>query len=271
MFIDASGSPFSIGPLTGIDHAQAPRGDAAPGSAFGPAYVRETGVSGQTGQPLYGPDAMLRSSASPLFDKEQMAEARMLNSLEERDRQVRRSEDSKGEALGNSNFIYQAGPDGKLYAIGTGAHTVRPEDESAQNAGTEKAVDGSALSEGDRELLDKLQARDAKVRAHEAAHVMAAGGQAVGLPTYTYQTGPDGERYAVGGSVNISILNTGDPEADARRAKNAHRAAMATGEPSSGDMRTASQAASLMARAQREAAARYAEQPAEFPGVGRII
>lgn len=121
----------------------------------------------------------------------------------------------------------------------------------------EKGVDGKELSEHDEALLQKLQARDAKVRSHEAAHVMAAGGQA-SSPTYTYQTGPDGKRYAIGGSVNISIMTTGDSEADARRAKKAYRAAMATGEPSSRDMQTATLAQEMSARAMREGTEKYA-------------
>ena len=122
----------------------------------------------------------------------------------------------------------------------------------------EKGVDGKELSESDEELLQKLKSRDAKVRSHEAAHVMAAGGQA-SSPTYTYQTGPDGRRYAIGGSVDISIMTTGDGEADARRAKKAYRAAMATGEPSARDLQTATRAQSMSAKSMKDAAARYAD------------
>lgn len=121
----------------------------------------------------------------------------------------------------------------------------------------EKGVDGKELSESDEALLQKLKARDAKVKSHEAAHVMAAGGQA-SSPTYTYQTGPDGRRYAIGGSVNISIMTTGDSEADARRAQKAYRAAMATGEPSARDMQTATKAQSMSTKSVQDAADRYA-------------
>ena len=51
-------------------------------------------------------------------------------------------------------------------------------------------------------LVRELQQSDAEVRRHEAAHA-AAGGEFAGAPTFTYQTGPDGKRYAVGGEVSI--------------------------------------------------------------------
>ncbi len=121
------------------------------------------------------------------------------------------------------------------------ARAIQAPEEGEGRASRTKDATGEPLSRENEALLRKLQARDAKVRNHEAAHVMAAGGQA-GAPTYTYQTGPDGKRYAIGGSVNISMWRTGDAEQDARQAQNVQRAAMATGEPSSRDMQTAMRA-----------------------------
>lgn len=210
---------------------------------FAASLVRETRSAGTAEEAaLYGSDA------------------RMINKLEQRDREVRQTESAKGEALGDSNFIYQVGPDGKRYAIGTAAHAVKPDGGMAEEASKQRGVDGKELSEGDEALLEKLQARDAKVRNHEAAHVMAAGGQAQGLPTYTYQTGPDGRRYAIGGSVNISVMRTGDEEANVRRANKAYRAAMATGEPSVRDMQTAHKAAAISAQEKQRALESYAWQ-----------
>ena len=188
------------------------------------------------------------------------SDARMVSKLERRDREVRQTESAKGEAVGDSNFIYQVGPDGQRYAIGAAAHAVKPDDGTAPDAAKQRGVDGKPMSEGDEALLKKLRARDAKVRGHEAAHVIAAGGQAQGLPTYAYQTGPDGRRYAIGGSVNISILQTGDEEANVRRANKAYRAAMATGEPSTRDMQTAQRATAISAKEKQKALDSYAWQ-----------
>lgn len=205
-----------------------PRGAETP--AVEDAYVRETGQPPRESAALYGPDARLEGG-------EAAVDAATVDKLEQRDREVRQREEAKGEAVGGENYIYKIGPDGKRYAVGTAPHAVRPEDESG-GPSSPHAAGGAELSKEDEDLVRRLEARDAKVRAHEAAHVTAAGGQA-GMPVYTYQTGPDGQRYAVGGSVNISILTTGDEAGDARRAQRAYRAAMAAGEPSAQDMRTA--------------------------------
>ena len=226
------------------------------------------------GTDAYGPDAKMRTNGF-IPGKEELADARTVNSLEQRDRQVRQNEEIKGDAVAGSNFIYQTGPDGKRYAIGTMNHAVRPKETNGPSGVSPQLQhDESEMSKSDQALLHKLEVRDAKVRAHETAHIMAAGGQA-SSPTYTYQTGPDGKRYAIGGSVNISMLSTGDPESDARQAKNAHRAALATGEPSSRDMQTANKATALIAKAQKEATERYTAQslhtPEQLSTMGKFV
>lgn len=204
-------------------------------SSFGAAVVLESGESRGSDSPgLYGSDA------------------RMLKALESRDQATRDAAASEGEAVGGRQFVYQTGPDGRQYAIGSLAHVVRREDDEAAGSGRADAT-GRAMDSGDQAQLDKLQARDAKVRAHEQAHVMAAGGQAQGLPQYTYQTGPDGKQYAIGGSVNISMTSSGDAEQSARQAETARRAALATGEPSTRDSLTAAQAGDMAARARQRA------------------
>ena len=133
-------------------------------SSFGAAVVLESGKSGESDSPgLYGSDA------------------RMLKALENRDQATRDAAASEGEAVGGRQFVYQTGPDGRQYAIGSLAHVVRREGDGAETGGRTDAT-GRAMDSGDQAMLDKLQARDAKVRAHEQAHVMAAGGQAQGLP-----------------------------------------------------------------------------------------
>lgn len=224
-----------VSPVAGASSATSPESQSS--VLFGPAYVRDGQTHTGESFPLYSADGSLRKETASSGEAD-LADARAVQKLESRDRQTRQREEGKGEAVGSRNYIYQTGPDGKRYAIGTAAHTVR-EEEPSGTEGTKRGADGDTLSREDQALLDKLEARDTKVRNHEAQHVMAAGGQAQGAPTYTYQTGPDGRRYAVGGSVNIATMTTGDPEQDARQARNAERAAMATGEPSSRDMQAA--------------------------------
>jgi hypothetical protein len=67
------------------------------------------------------------------------------------------------------------------------------------------------LTSGEEQLVKELEARDAEVKAHEAAHQSAGGGM-TGAATYTYQQGPDGKMYAVGGEVSISMKGGSTPE-----------------------------------------------------------
>ncbi len=101
--------------------------------------------------------------------------------------------------------------------------------------------------------ISRLKARDAEVRAHEMAHLSAAGGHALGGPQYDYKTGPDGKQYAVGGRVRIDVSEVvGDPAATILKARTIRRAALAPSKPSGQDHRVAARAAAMEARAQRE-------------------
>ena len=55
------------------------------------------------------------------------------------------------------------------------------------------------LTEEQQQEVAELKSRDREVRSHEQAHLAAAGPYASGAPSFTYQEGPDGRRYAVGG------------------------------------------------------------------------
>ena len=109
---------------------------------------------------------------------------------------------------------------------------------TGESENREEEQDGSAsavgpktnleLSEEERRILNELRARDAEVRAHEQAHLAAAGPYANGAPTFEFQTGPDGRQYAVGGEVSIDTSPVpGDPEATVRKAQTVKRAALA--------------------------------------------
>lgn len=102
------------------------------------------------------------------------------------------------------------------------------------------------------QVVSQLQARDREVKAHEQAHLAVAGQYATGL-SYSYQTGPDGKRYAIGGEVGIdSSPISGDPQATIQKAMIVQSAAMAPAEPSSQDYRVAASARQMMAEAQAE-------------------
>ncbi|MCK9397929.1 MAG: hypothetical protein M0Q44_20355 [Methylobacter sp.] len=109
------------------------------------------------------------------------------------------------------------------------------------------------LSESDIKVVNELKQRDTEVRAHEAAHMAAAGGIATGGPSFEYQQGPDGTSYAIGGEVNIDTSAIpGDPAATLRKADTIRRAALAPAQPSGPDMQVAAAATAMAAQAQVE-------------------
>lgn len=121
--------------------------------------------------------------------------------------------------------------------------------------GGEGSSNPQGLTEQELKQLTELKARDREVRAHEAAH-QAVGGQYAGAMSFTYQRGPDGAQYAVGGEVSIDISPVqGDPQATIEKMRIVRAAAMAPAEPSGQDRAVAAQAMQIMLQAQSELAA----------------
>lgn len=101
--------------------------------------------------------------------------------------------------------------------------------------------------------VQKLKDRDREVRAHEQAHLSAAGGIAVSGAHFQFVTGPDGQRYATGGDVSIDTSPVAnDPEATMRKAETIRRAALAPAQPSSQDFSVAGKAAQMANEAKIE-------------------
>lgn len=123
------------------------------------------------------------------------------------------------------------------------------------------------LSPEEQDQVQQLADRDREVRAHEQAHLSAAGPYATGGPNYTYQTGPDGRNYAIGGEVQIDTAPVdGDPEATIQKAQVVRAAALAPAEPSAQDRRVAAAATKMQQQATaelREAKSQKNESPAQ--------
>ncbi|MEM1030793.1 MAG: putative metalloprotease CJM1_0395 family protein [Myxococcota bacterium] len=136
------------------------------------------------------------------------------------------------------------------------AASVTPGDESGTENQTSDdrapARSRAALTEEQKRQVAELQARDREVRAHEMAHKAAAAGLRASGPSYSYQTGPDGRRYAVGGQVNIDTSPGRTPEETIRKAEQIIRAARAPAQPSAQDQAVAAQAAAMAAQARAE-------------------
>src|SRR5689334_17762725 len=110
-----------------------------------------------------------------------------------------------------------------------------------QAGGTGGKRDSSGLTEDQQKQVTELKSRDTEVRTHENAH-KSAGGQYAGSPSYTYQTGPDGQRYAIGGEVAIDSGPAKKPEETITKMETVKRAALAPAEPSPQDPKVAAQA-----------------------------
>ncbi len=119
--------------------------------------------------------------------------------------------------------------------------------------------DAKSAFAGEQELdaeqqreVDELRRRDREVRTHENAHKAAAGDLASGGPNYSYETGPDGRRYAVGGEVQIQLREGQTPEQTLANMQRAQRAASAPESPSSQDRSVAAKAAQMAQQARQE-------------------
>ena len=100
--------------------------------------------------------------------------------------------------------------------------------------------------------ISKLKQRDQEVRSHELAHA-AVGGAHTGSPSYSFETGPDGKKYAVEGEVSIDLSSiAGDPKATIAKMQKVHAAALAPANPSVQDTRVAATAAQIILQAQSE-------------------
>lgn len=112
--------------------------------------------------------------------------------------------------------------------------------------------------------LRELRARDREVRSHERAHASAAAGLPHSAPSFTFQRGPDGQLYAVGGEVRIDTAPVaGDPQATIDKAEQIQRAALAPAQPSSQDRAVAARAAAMAAQARADLQAERAAEAAE--------
>lgn len=143
-------------------------------------------------------------------------------------------------------------------AVGTASPDASGDTELAEAERSKRSQLAKAeaqLLQAEQNEIRELAARDREVLAHEQAH-MAVGGQYAGSMSLSYERGPDGRLYAVGGEVSIDTAPVpGDPQATIDKMEQVRRAALAPAEPSSQDRAVAAQAAQLIAQARAEMAA----------------
>ena len=152
-----------------------------------------------------------------------------------------------GRSVEDSKVADPSGPNGSDRA------------EALGHKGSDPIAPGGLTAE-EQAVVAELRQTDRQVRAHEQAHLVAAGGLARGV-SFTYVTGPDGQRYAVGGEVSIDTSPAGgDPEATIRKAQQIRAAANAPANPSSQDRQVAAQAGQMEQAARVELAQQEREK-----------
>src|SRR5690554_3777891 len=149
------------------------------------------------------------------------------------------------------------------HSFATQAYTKRAELSDAERPAADKSPRVSADKQEPTDValtaeqvkeVEQLKARDREVRAHEMAHLAAAGGLAMSGATFTYQRGADGVSYAIGGEVKIDTSSGSTPEETIRKAQTIRAAALAPAEPSGQDHAVAAQASQMEAQARAEQA-----------------
>jgi hypothetical protein len=196
-------------------------------------------------------DSRPPNAQNPTYDTIQQEQSREAEVISEQG-----SEDGEQEPQ-------QQNPEQPSQSSNDDTESKREEDNQPQSNSEDDRADEQEQKQKQQEVeakqIRELQARDAEVRAHEQAHA-AVGGSYAGAPSYEYQTGPNGKKYAVGGEVSIDVSSTPDPEQTIRKMQTVRAAALAPAEPSAQDRKVALEASQNIAEARAEMIQQVAEQ-----------
>lgn len=142
--------------------------------------------------------------------------------------------------------------------------SARPADARATAAAADSASVPAAktdeLTAQEQQQVAQLKQIDRQVRAHEQAHLSVGGDLVRGGASFTYQTGPDQQRYAVAGEVSIDVSPADTPQETLPKAAHIRAAALAPADPSAQDQSVAAQAERMAGEARMEIAALRARE-----------
>jgi hypothetical protein len=159
---------------------------------------------------------------------------------------------ASGSGASGSAEAQATPPRDSAEAVSVESRDKAAQQESRSNDASRQAENDRIKLEGEVDLIRELASLDREVRAHEQAH-KSVGGQHAGAMAFTFEFGPDGKRYAVGGEVPIDMARVaGDPEATLQKAEQVQRAALAPAEPSIQDRRVAVVASQIVLDSQVE-------------------
>lgn len=162
--------------------------------------------------------------------------------------------DDKGRDARQTQVSYQddSKTKGLDYEQAVTGKDEKDQDQQGQQSSREQSDADKQQQQAEQQEIAELKARDQEVRVHEQAHA-AVGGQYAGSPSYEYQTGPDGQKYAVGGEVQIDISEIpNDPQATIAKMQQVKAAALAPAEPSGADRAIAAEAGRKMQEARAD-------------------
>lgn len=165
------------------------------------------------------------------------------------------SEDpSAGSTESSDSLLPGASPSdrgisGESSSDGAGFYDAEGRSDSSKST---ESGSSSELSPSERRKVQELQRIDSRVRSHEQAHLAAAGSHAQGGISFEYTQGPDGNRYAVGGEVQLDASEASTPEETMQKLRRVKQAALAPANPSPQDLQIAAKASQKLAQAQGE-------------------
>lgn len=167
-------------------------------------------------------------------------EAKKLFATEKSDNQEKPTDDSQTETMGQIAKAEELPAEKETEESPEAENTEKPKEQTQE------------LSQEEKQQIAELKARDIEVKAHEQAHMAAAAGINASAPSYDYQVGPDGKKYAVGGEVSISFSKSSNPADNLKKAQTMKAAALAPANPSAQDMSVARSADQMIIEAQKE-------------------
>lgn len=174
-------------------------------------------------------------------------------------------------SAGATNSAQRAGEDSEFFRMVTSRDPDAERDGNSADSDAKQQQAEQQQEQAEQKELGELQSRDQEVRAHEQAHA-AVGGQYASAPTYSYQRGPDGNQYAIGGEVQIDLSEIpGNPQATVQKMQQVRAAALAPAEPSGADRRVAADASRRMLAARAEMAKEAVSRSSEPGGPRRFF
>jgi len=192
---------------------------------------------------------------------------------------LRKQAELANDVIGNSS--HNSSGDGSGNSSGQDSAKHSEEEANKQNSdGSGDVEPGQTSSSRDQQssaeklantqIIRSLESRDKAVRNHESAHA-AVGGSLTGAPSYSYEIGPNGKKYAVDGEVSVDLTPiASDPTKTIVKMNKVQAAALAPANPSAQDIRVAASAASIMLEAQAELTNISADNVEAKPPLGQL-